>query len=197
MSFRIEQKILINFSQIFNFKKWINEKGYKKLHNDRIVNSLYFENVSNSMFLDSEEGIVPRKKIRVRNYPKNNIEDYYLENKISSSEGRFKEKTKINKTEFEKIKKFGYSDNLYSSCHPKLYVTYLREYYNCDTSRLTIDTNIIYKDYKNQNLIKKEASIAVEIKAQANQSLDDLLHQFPFQRIRFSKYSRAFEALFN
>ena len=73
MSFRIEQKILINFSQIFNFKKWINEKGYKKLHNDRIVNSLYFENVSNSMFLDSEEGIVPRKKIRVRNYPQNKI----------------------------------------------------------------------------------------------------------------------------
>ena len=196
MSFRIEQKLLINFSQIFNFKKWLNEKGYKKLYDDRIVNSLYFENISNSMFHDSEEGIVPRKKIRVRNYPQNKIEEYFLENKISSLEGRFKKKESITKKELQKIEKIGYSDNLYSSCHPKLYITYTREYYNCETSRLTIDTNIIYRDYKNKNLKKKDTSIAVEIKTNPNHSLDELLQQFPFQRIRFSKYSRGFILLY-
>ena len=72
--------------------KW---KGYKKLYDDRIVNSLYFENISNSMFHDSEEGVVPRKKIRVRNYPQSKIEEYFLENKISSLEGRFKKKKSI------------------------------------------------------------------------------------------------------
>ena len=97
MSFRIEQKLLVNYSQIFNFKKWLNEKGYKKLYDDRIVNSLYFENISNSMFHDSEEGVVPRKKIRVRNYPQSKIEEYFLENKISSLEGRFKKKKSITK----------------------------------------------------------------------------------------------------
>tara|TARA_Y100000590_G_C15463688_1_gene917457 strand:- start:122 stop:715 length:594 start_codon:yes stop_codon:yes gene_type:complete len=196
MSFRIEQKLLVNYSQIFNFKKWLNEKGYKKLYDDRIVNSLYFENISNSMFHDSEEGVVPRKKIRVRNYPQSKIEEYFLENKISSLEGRFKKKKSITKKELKKIEKIGYSDNFYSSCHPKFYITYIREYYNCKTSRLTIDTNIIYRDYKNKNLKKKDTSIAVEIKTNPNHSLDELLQQFPFQRIRFSKYSRGFILLY-
>ena len=92
MSFRIEQKLLINKSQIFDFKKWIDSRGYKKLFNDRKVNSLYFENMANSIFLDSEEGILPRKKLRVRNYPQDKIHEYFFENKISSLEGRFKEK---------------------------------------------------------------------------------------------------------
>lgn len=197
MSFRIEQKLLINSTQIFTFRKWLNQKDYKKLYNDRLVNSLYFENISNSMFLDSEEGIIPRKKIRVRNYPQNKLEEFFLENKISSPEGRFKEKKKITKEELDKIKKVGYSDNLYSSCHPKLYVTYYREYYNCNGSRLTIDTNISYKDYQNKNLLRKDTSIAVEIKTNVNHNLDDLLRQFPFQRVRFSKYSKAFISLYN
>ena len=93
-----------------------------------------------------------------------------LENKISSPEGRFKEKKKITKEELDKIKKVGYSDNLYSSCHPKLYVTYYREYYNCNGSRLTIDTNISYKDYQNKNLLRKDTSIAVEIKKTSKQT---------------------------
>ena len=196
MSFRIEQKLLINLSQIFTFKKWLDQKGYKKLFNNRIVNSLYFENIANSMILDSEEGILPRKKIRLRNYPEEGIEDYFFENKISSTEDRFKEKKDITKIQFDKIKKNGYYDNLYSSCHPKFYVTYLREYYNCNTSRLTVDTNIVYKDYKSENFYKKETSIAVEIKTHPDHNLDSLLKQFPFQRIRFSKYCRGFLNLY-
>ena len=43
MSFRIEQKLSINNNQIFEFKKWMKDKNYKKLYNDRIINSLYFE----------------------------------------------------------------------------------------------------------------------------------------------------------
>ena len=196
MSFRIEQKLLINKSQIFDFKKWIDSKGYKKLFDDRKVNSLYFENIANSIFLDSEEGILPRKKLRVRNYPEDKTHKYFFENKISSPEGRFKEKKSISKIEFEKIKKNGYYDNLYSSCYPRFYVTYSREYYDCKTSRLTVDTNITYKDFKNKNLSKKDSSIAVEIKTNPKHSLDDLLQQFPFQRIRFSKYCRGFLNLY-
>ena len=44
MSFRIEEKLSINFNQIFEFKKWLNCQGFKKLYEDRIVRSLYFEN---------------------------------------------------------------------------------------------------------------------------------------------------------
>ena len=63
MSFRKEEKLLINTNQVFDFKKWLNSKGFLKIYKDRAVNSLYFENNSNKMFLDSEEGTVPRKKL--------------------------------------------------------------------------------------------------------------------------------------
>ena len=61
-------------------------------HSDRIVSSTYFDNDKLSMFHHSEEGIVPRKKLRLRSYSKNAHEttDTLLEKKITSPEGRFK-----------------------------------------------------------------------------------------------------------
>ena len=43
MSFRIEEKLLINSGQIFSFRKWLYEQGYSKLYSDRKVKSLYFD----------------------------------------------------------------------------------------------------------------------------------------------------------
>lgn len=54
MSFRIEEKLLINTNQIYDFKKWLSKKKYLKLYPDRKIKSLYFENLNNQMFLDSE-----------------------------------------------------------------------------------------------------------------------------------------------
>ena len=149
------------------------------------------------MYIDSEEGITPRKKIRVRNYPDNNEEKYFFEKKISSPDGRFKEKKFLDSKEFEKIKKFGYFDNSYNACHPKLFVEYLREYYDTRICRLTIDTRINYIEYNKLNNFKFDPYVAVEIKAKINSSIDQLLKEFPFQRIRFSKYCRGFNFLFN
>ena len=42
------------------------------------------------MYTDSIEGLTPRKKIRVRNYPNSQDAKMYLEVKISSVDGRFK-----------------------------------------------------------------------------------------------------------
>ena len=92
MSFRIEEKFLINTNQIFDFKRWLSKKNYLKLYPNRKIKSLYFENLNNKIFLDSEEGITPRKKIRVRNYPDYKDQKFFFEKKISSPEGRFKEK---------------------------------------------------------------------------------------------------------
>ena len=197
MSFRIEEKLLINFKHIFELKKWLSKKEYLKLYPDRKIKSLYFENLNNQMYIDSEEGITPRKKIRVRNYPDNDEEKYFFEKKISSTDGRFKEKKFLDYKEFEKIKKFGYFDNSYNACHPKLFVEYLREYYDTRICRLTIDTRINYIEYNKLNNFKFDPYVAVEIKAKINSSIDQLLKEFPFQRVRFSKYCRGFNFLFN
>lgn len=197
MSFRIEEKLLINFNQIFELKKWLSDKKYYKLYPDRKIKSLYFDNLNNQMFSDSEEGITPRKKIRIRNYPNSKNQQFFFEKKISSPDGRFKEKKILNNNEFEILKKYGYFDDYYKSCHPKLFVEYLREYYDVNICRLTIDTQINYTEFKKLNYTKSDPYVAVEIKANIKSSLDQLLKEFPFQRVRFSKYSRGFDFLFN
>ena len=47
------------------------------------------------MYHNSVEGVLPRKKIRIRFYPENQDNNFYLEKKISSIEGRYKTKEKM------------------------------------------------------------------------------------------------------
>ena len=95
------------------------------------------------MYEDSIEGLTPRKKIRVRNYPESDSDIFQFETKISSIEGRYKKKEKISKDYFQSIKERGYFDNKYGICKPIMSVLYEREYLKNEI-RITIDTNIIY-----------------------------------------------------
>lgn len=108
-----------------------------------------------------------------------------------------KEKKLIKNDEINIIKKFGYFDDTYRSCHPKLFIEYTREYYNAKICRLTIDSNITYTKVNELNFIKSDPSVAVEIKANIHSNNNKLLNEFPFQRVRFSKYCRGFDLLFN
>ena len=72
MSFRLEEKISIDNFNIFDFKKWLFSKGAKILYPPRIINSIYFDN-NLKMYCDSNEGTVPRKKIRIRTYQTKNF----------------------------------------------------------------------------------------------------------------------------
>ena len=42
--------------------------GMKRLYKGRLVNSLYYDTELLEMFYHSEEGVTPRKKIRIRWY---------------------------------------------------------------------------------------------------------------------------------
>ena len=69
MSYRIEEKLSIDSSSILEFKKYLSSKSVKEIYQLRKIESLYFENNKREMYNDSLEGLTPRKKIRVRNYP--------------------------------------------------------------------------------------------------------------------------------
>ena len=196
MSFRIEEKILIDKNQIVAFKKLYHKKALKKLHNSRIIKSLYFENSNFEMYKDSVEGCLPRKKIRVRNYPETGVRDFFFEKKISSVEGRFKEKTKISELDFNKLIKTGYKDETYGVCKPFIYVEYLRHYYLIENTRLTHDENIKYYKFKGK-IIKKEENEIFEIKTNYETDLNKLYLMFPMNRTRFSKYCNAYDKFFN
>ena len=63
------------------------------MYEPRKINSLYFDTLSLQSFSDSEEGTLPRKKIRVRWY--NDFEKLTIEKKISSVEGRYKQQNSL------------------------------------------------------------------------------------------------------
>ena len=196
MSFRIEQKLLVNKDRIFSFKEWLVQNNSKKIFPDREIKSIYFENHYNQMFLDSEEGCVPRKKIRIRSYPMADKKTKNLEIKISSIEGRFKKQLNINESNYISFINNGYFDQQYGICLPRLEVNYLREYHSLFGIRVTIDKNINYrKTIKNSLSLKDEEEI-IELKTNNSTSIDYLLNSFPIEKIRFSKYCRAYNKLF-
>ena len=136
MSFRKEKKYKLTLSDQKILKKTLFNKGMKTLYPERKVNSVYFDTTNLDFFLNSEEGVLPRKKIRVRWYNKN-VERIFKEIKISSIEGRFK----INEPFFDKkiLFKNNYQiiDNEYGIIKPKTMITYNREYFILDNLRLT------------------------------------------------------------
>tara|TARA_B110000259_G_C13995121_1_gene394114 strand:+ start:1053 stop:1676 length:624 start_codon:yes stop_codon:yes gene_type:complete len=195
MSFRKELKSIISKNKLNILKKWIQQNNGEILHPERNINSLYLDNKNFSMYNDSVEGSVPRKKIRIRNYnnqPTFNQKNNNLELKISSAEGRFKE---TKPTGNINLFNFKINDMSYGPCYPVICVTYKRIYYSLKKIRLTIDRNITYRRVKLgkiSNFLQIEPYNVIEIKYK-NHDLDDLVKSFPFHFVRFSKYSRAIE----
>ena len=151
------------------------------------------------MFNDSEEGNVPRKKIRYRLYPEENEKKYYYEKKINSAEGKFKE-TKI-KTfkDYELAFRNGLFDYSYGMLEKKLIVSYTREYYSINDARITIDYLIKYASPKGINKKTDYESLILEIKSQRKiiEIQNKFLNVVPLRRERFSKYCEGINALYN
>ena len=196
MSFRTEEKLYIKSENLIQFKEFLAKKSVKKIHHPRVIKSLYFDNLNLDMHNDSIEGLVPRKKIRIRNYPQDKDKKIYLEIKNSSVEGRFKTRKIIDLNDFEKYKSLGIFDNQYGVCYPKLYVKYIREYSILNDVRISIDKEIEYIDF-NTNFKFNDNKIIVELKTSINKNLDELREDYPMQRIRFSKYCFGVQSLYN
>ena len=196
MSFRNEEKLRVASSKIFFLKNWINENLGIILFPTRIINSIYFDNQNFTMYHQSIEGVVPRKKIRLRNYDKEFIfaKNINKEIKISSVEGRYKILEKV-KDPLE-LMNFGIYDQNYGLCLPVLNVTYKRSYYKIKNIRLTLDEKITYKKIVNREISKFSTfdnyNIA-ELKFNTEKSIGFVSQNFPFERARFSKYCRGIE----
>ena len=143
MSFRKENKYKVTLSDMLSLNSFLHERGMKKLYPKRQINSCYFDDDQFTLFNQSEEGVLPRKKIRVRWY--NGNQNISKEIKISSFEGRYKESNNIGKFKnIEEIYKLEHLDNIYGLLKPKLIVSYVRDYYEFKNVRITFDRNIKY-----------------------------------------------------
>lgn len=198
MSFRKELKSILTYSKKNLLQKWIFENNGEILYPERNINSVYYDNKNLSMYHDSVEGLVPRKKIRVRNY--NKIPEFHLKNnklelKISSAEGRFK---KIDNLKSFNLLSYAVKDDQYGLCKPIICVSYKRTYYKINKYRLTIDKDINYRKIsfgRISNFNIKDPNSVVEIKY-SGQKDDQISNIFSFHFVRFSKYCRAIEFLF-
>ncbi len=200
MSFRIEKKLFVIPEKKLTFLEWLSNSGGIKIFSDREVSSIYFDNENFQMFKESEEGIVPRKKIRIRSYNffKEPEDTELLETKISSSEGRFKQSNSIKN--YADFIKFGIFDKQYGACSPKLRVNYKRSYYKVKNLRLTYDRNIKYYKFNSSKMESVneicDDFISVELKSTSINLENYILKNFPFSTVRFSKYCRGINKAF-
>ena len=192
MSFRFELKFALRKENIPELKNYLDKLKIVKNFSPRLINSIYFDNNKYQSFEDSEEGISPRKKIRLRYY-NNDKNLIFFEKKINSYEGRFKESNSINLIEYKKKLKFYYDDN-YKFCKPIIEINYFREYFYNKSFRINIDTNINIKKFNN-GTVQKLPDVVFEAKCQKKSELVELLNLFQHTQLRFSKYCKAFKAL--
>lgn len=190
MSFRKEKKFRLTFSDQKKMKNSLISLGMNSLFPSRNINSAYFDTDHLNMFTDSEEGILPRKKIRVRWY--DNEKNLKKETKVSSIEGRYKLSEAFISNNFLKNFKSTLLDCDYGLIRPILMVSYSREYFLLNNLRITFDNNIKYRDLRStlyRPLFDEEC--VVEIKTPDNIS-DDYIESFiKHSTSRFSKYSRG------
>jgi hypothetical protein len=92
----------------------------------------------------------------------------------------------------------GILDKDYGICKPRVRVTYKRSYIKIHNVRLTIDQDIEYIQVSNkkESFFKNlDSEIAIEVKANNQVSIGYLSKMFPFERLKFSKYSRAMRSI--
>lgn len=190
MSFRKEKKFKLSKNELQLQKYSLFEKGMQVLYPKRIINSFYFDTKNLMMFHQSEEGILPRKKIRFRWYDKNL--EINKEIKITSIEGRYKKTYNIGFVNLINLKKTRLYDNVYGAIYPFLYIKYSREYFMYKNLRFTFDTDIEYKKINfNSNYKSIDNFCVMEIKA-SNQINEDYIEKIiNYKPERFSKYCRG------
>ena len=191
---RYEIKFLISGKEKNNF---IVKNNLKCLFPDRIVESIYFDTNDFKFFNLSEEGITPRKKIRIRGYNNNKLDN--LEVKITNN--YFREKITFNDFNLDdfklhsELKKIGINEIV----EKKIRIKYLRSYFLLKgVGRVTIDRNIeFFLPSLNFHHSKKTNEIVLEVKIQ-NDKFDknDIEKIINFREIRYSKYCNGINSLY-
>ena len=191
MSFRKEIKYRLSLSDQKILKNKLISEGLKKLYPKRKISSIYFDTNNLNFHLNSEEGVLPRKKIRIRWYD-DNYKMLTKETKISSIEGRYKITKPIIDKNFSDISTMQIIDKEYGILKPKILISYFRDYFILKKIRLTFDSEIKYKNLKSSyQLVKYEKECVMEVKSDFKVDEDYIQKLIEYPTSRFSKYSRG------
>ena len=192
MSFRIEEKIAVTLTQLQASVGDLMSAGASELHPPRFVHSHYFDTYDFRAFSDSEEGLLPRRKIRLRYYGTGkNVPDHYsLETKISSVEGRFKTTRRITACMGTEKLRIGIFDTALGHLSQVLKVSYKRSYLKLGDYRITLDTSICYRRPNMQECFWDPLTV-IEVKSNVGSMIDEDVPILAAPRVRFSKFCRG------
>tara|TARA_X000001036_G_scaffold414631_1_gene430044 strand:- start:47 stop:655 length:609 start_codon:yes stop_codon:yes gene_type:complete len=199
MNFRFEEKLKLNKNKLFEFDQWLINNNIFEIYKPREIFSIYYDTKDYKCYHDSNEGLVPRSKLRLRTYNFKNTKfnKFNIEIKKSLNYGRMKSSQKLE--DIQKATKYGIYFKKYGICYPKIIVKYKRLYYKFDDIRITLDKNIEFKEYfrsiNNKNFNNSCKLVVAEIKYSNRDKLPDLIKKLPFEKIRFSKYCIGLEIL--
>jgi SPX domain protein involved in polyphosphate accumulation len=201
--FRFEFKYYVNKFENRNFIDYVksNSKLFK-IYPSRIVNSIYYDTHDLKFVSENLSGASFRKKLRLRWY-NNNLNNANAEIKIKKNKMNAKVKVKIkslstintikyindlNKNNYFKRMIYKYLPN--ETLHPKIRVTYHRDYYYFKGLIITFDKNISFTRINGEKNLKKINDYIMEIKF-SSEKLDiynQLKSDLPFRISRNSKY---------
>jgi len=199
---RTETKFLLTREEIEYFFK---EKNLYETYPKRKIFSVYFDTDDFKDFYDSEEGTVPRKKIRFRTY------DYFENIKNQEIDGQIEvKKTLTNNREKKVINIKDNIGNIFSLMsnffdnprYPKIIISYDRRYFiDVHKDRFTLDKNIRYYVYNNSNFLKPyyiDDKNILEFKSEKilynENSTFDFLEAY---KVRFSKYCEGIKKVYS
>ena len=207
---RIESKFITNNLGLNKILWLMRSNGFLRVYSNRIVNSLYYDNLQFSSIKENLAGITPRNKYRLRWYGKikNGKNDFQFEKKIKLNQIGYKKIIKFtNFGDFDsmdfsiaglqKITKVFDHRFLPLNFFPQLLCSYERQYFeNSYSVRFTIDSQIKFWGIKNnikndltKPFINSNFNI-VEIKFLPKQKylLTNLFRKLPCPSTRCSKY---------
>ena len=194
---RQEQKFLINMREFSNIlKKFKLFRSYES----RIINSIYFDDEKFKNYFDSEEGTVPRKKIRFRFYgdlKKIDFDQKFIgkvEIKETHANFRLKKGLETRASNYYYLEKSInkiFKKKLIGVC----LISYRRHYYENRDIRFTYDENIKCNNLKSLNNYSFDRNI-IEAKFK-NPNFFELNSEFGDKVVRFSKYTLAITKLYN
>jgi SPX domain protein involved in polyphosphate accumulation len=203
MEQRVEKKFRFKLGDNI-YKEFLLNSLSKKIYEERVVNSIYFDTENYKNLWDNINGFSDRIKVRIRWY-----------NKLSNTSVYLEEKKKINFITQKTVTKLGtfkdlnelilYFENnkdkeiFFSNKNLKknLLVSYDRNYFQTPNLklRITVDKNIKIYNYPYNNFIDTD-DLILEFKYDIEDSffVNDLLkkNDFYFRNQKFSKYSNSF-----
>jgi len=211
LDFRNEKKLIFHQSEnyLLNLLRFLE---FKEIYERRKINSIYLDTFDLNDFKDTIDGEKQRSKLRMRWYGQtfNSTIKPILENKIKINNKNFKIKQNLknlqilNDLSYNKIKKYLNDAEVqdpnilvkFQRRNPNIFISYDRRYYMFKNIRITMDSNLHYRDfYKNNKIskndfIKKKNFHILEMKYDDDQfnNVTILTNKFRNRVTKFSKY---------